>query len=142
MTTPRVTPVRSVDEVPIHVYRLDPPYRLAGGDTLDAYAAAMAQCAPVVGAFGGITLHARHGATADEVWRAWRTERDRLDAERNVRDQLARIGWTHAEAARRLGLSPRTVQGWDKAPADVLDYLVRVGDAVASVPIPTRLVRE
>ena len=142
MTTPSVTPVRPGDTSPPGVYRIEPPYRSEMGIALDAYAATMAQAAPAVCAFDGITLYARRGATADEVWRAWRTERDRLDAERNVRGQLARIGWTHAEAARRLGLSPRTVQGWDKAPDDVLDYLGRVGNAVASVPIPTRFVRE
>jgi len=58
---------------------------------------------------------------------------------------LARIGWTQAELARRVGKSPETVGQWMRAtltrhgtpvrtPPDVLAWLHKVAERVESEP--------
>ena len=54
---------------------------------------------------------------------------------------LERIGWSHAELARRLGISPATVLSWvrnDYWPDVVVDYLRHVSEAVIKIRVPVR----
>ena len=53
---------------------------------------------------------------------------------------LARVGWTPPELARRLGKPARTVQQWATGkhppPAGVAAYVARVARLVERVPVP------
>lgn len=53
---------------------------------------------------------------------------------------LAMIGWSRRELARRLGVPSRTVHNWWKPgaapPADVVEWLERVADAVEQLEPP------